>query len=485
MSIQAVETNTDLRPTEEQRIITPSERTPATRARRRFVLALVCAAVAIVGIDGAIVNVALASIQHELGIGHGTLQWVVVAYGLLLGGFLLLAGRMADQLGRRRVFLAGIAIFTGASLLAGIAQHAGLLIVARGVQGVGAALIVPAALSLLAVTFAEGPERDRAVGLFGAVDGVAASAGVVMGGLLAAGLGWRWAFFIHVPVGIALLVAALVFLSADRPDERAPRLDVAGAITVTSGLLVFVYALHHAASHSWFTWSTLALFTAAAALLAVFLRIEARAAAPLVPAAMLRNRTRVAANLTAFLAFSALLSFIFIGSLLMQQVLGYSPAIAGVAWLATTATIFVAAMTGTRFVARVGGRRLLITGLSLVAVGAFWLARVPADASYVTDLLPAFLLAGVGFGFCGPALQLGALSGVSRSDAGLASGLVETSREIGGAAGVAGVSTVLVTGSDLDSFHAAFTVAGVLAVLGVVVAATGFARSAAREGEMA
>jgi EmrB/QacA subfamily drug resistance transporter len=484
MSIQAVQTNSDPRPAAEQRTITPSERAPATRARPRFVLTMVCAAVAIVGIDGAIVNVALAPIQHDLGVDYGTLQWVVVAYGLLLGGFLLLGGRMADQLGRRRVFLTGIAVFTGASLLAGIAPHAGLLIVARAAQGVGAALVVPAALSLLAVTFAEGPERDRAVGLFGAVDGVAASAGVVLGGLLAAGPGWRWAFLIHVPVGTALLVATLVFLSADRADERAPRLDVAGAITVTGGLLVFVYALHHAAGHGWFTWSTLALFAAAAALLAVFLRIEARAAAPLVPAAMLRNRTRLAANLTAFLAFSALLSFIFIGSLLMQQALGYSPAIAGVAWLATTVTIFVAAMTGTRFVARVGGRRLLITGMSLVAVGAFWLARVPADAGYVTDLLPAFLLAGVGFGFCGPALQLGALSGVSRSDAGLASGLVETSREIGGAAGVAAVSTVLLTGSDLDSFHAAFTVVGVLAVLGVVVAAIGFARSAVREGEM-
>jgi predicted MFS family arabinose efflux permease len=210
----------------------------------------------------------------------------------------------------------------------------------------------------------------------------------------------------------------------------------------------------------------------------VFVRIEARSAAPLVPAALLRNRTVVAANLTAFLAFCALLSFIFIGSLLMQQAMGYSPAIAGVAWLSTTLTVFVAAMVGARIVARTGVRRLLITGLSLVAIGALWLARVPADAGYVTDLLPAFLLAGVGFGFCGPALQLGALSGVPRSDAGLASGLVETMREIGGAAGVAAVSTVLVTGSDLDSFHAAFTVVGVLAFLGVVVAATGFARPA-------
>ncbi|TQM38511.1 MFS transporter [Pseudonocardia cypriaca] len=483
MYIEAVEPTIGTGPTEEQRDITPTVRAPAPRTRSGFVLALACAAMAIVGIDTAIVNVALASIQHDLGIDHGTLQWVVVAYGLLLGGFLLLGGRLADQLGRRRVFVAGVAIFTGASLLAGITQDAGLLIVARGVQGFGAALTVPAALSLLAVTFAEGPERDRAVGLFGAVGGLAGTVGVVLGGLLAAGPGWRWAFFINVPVGIALLVAALVFLSADRAGERAPRLDVGGAITVTGGLLLFVFALHHAAGHGWFTSSTLALFAAAAALLAVFVRIEARSAAPLVPAALLRNRTVVAANLTAFLAFSALLSFIFIGSLLMQQALAYSPAITGLAWLSTTVTVFVAAMAGARFVARVGVRRLLIIGLSLVAIGALWLARVPAEAGYVTDLLPAFLLAGVGFGFCGPALQLGALSGVSRSDAGLASGLVETMREIGGAAGVAGVSTVLVAGSDLDSFHTAFTVVGVMAFLGVVVAATGFARSAVRVGE--
>jgi MFS family permease len=337
---------------------------------------------------------------------------------------------------------------------------------------------------LLAVTFTEGPERDRAVGLFGAVGGLAGTVGVVVGGLLTAGPGWRWAFFINVPVGIALVAAALVLLSADRADERAPRLDVAGAVTVTGGLLLFVYALHHAAGHGWFTWSTPTLFTASAALLAVFVRVEARSAAPLVPAALLRNRTVVAANLTAFLAFSALLSFIFIGSLLMQQVLGYSAAVAGVAWLATTVTVFVAAVVGSRFVARVGGRTLLITGMALVAVGAFWLARVPTDAGYVADLLPAFLLAGVGFGFCGPALQLGALSGVSRADAGLASGLVETSREIGGAAGVAAVSTALVAGSGLAGFHAAFAVVGVLAVLGVVVAATGFARSAVRDGAM-
>ena len=463
-------------PTPEHGTLTPVWRAPARPVRQRLVLALACAAMAMAGLDIAIVNVALPSIQRDLGVGQSTLQWVVVAYGLLLGGFLLLGGRLADHLGRRRIFLAGLTVFTAASFLAGAAQDAGLLIAARGVQGFGAALVVPSTLSLLAVTFPEGPERDRAIGLFGAVGGLAGTVGVVLGGLLTSGPGWRWSFFINVPIGVVLIAIALVFLGPDGHSDRAGRLDVAGATTVTGGLLLSVYALHHAVEHGWFSGSALALFAAAAALLAVFVRIEARSAAPLVPTALLRNRSLVAANITAFFGFSALLSFIFVGSLLMQQVLDYSPAQAGVAWLATTATTFVAAMAGARLVARLGVRRLLLIGLSLVAVGSLWMARMPADAGYLTDLLPAFLLAGVGFGFCEPALQLGALSGVAPSEAGLASGLEETMREIGGAAGVAAVSTVLVAGSGLNGFHAAFAFVALLALLGVLIAAVGFVR---------
>ncbi|TQM06448.1 MFS transporter [Pseudonocardia kunmingensis] len=446
------------------------------RAPRRLVLALTCAATTMAGLDTAVVNVALASIQHDLGAGHGTLQWVVVAYGLLLGGFLLLGGRLADHMGRRRVFLAGLTVFTAASLLAGAAQDAVQLIAARGVQGFGAALIIPAALSLLAVTFAEGPERDRAFGLLGAVGGVTASGGVVLGGLLASGPGWRWSFLVNVPIGVVLIAVVLLFLAPDRCGDRTGRLDVAGATTVTGGLLLAVYAAHHAVEHGWSSVSTLALAGAAVVLLALFVRIEARSDGPLVPAALLRNRSLVAANVTAFLGFCALLSFIFVGSLLMQQVLGYSPWQAGMAWVATTGTIVVAAVAGARLVGRVGVRSLLLVGLGLVAVGALWLARIPADAGFVSDLLPAFLLAGVGFGFCEPAVQLGALSRVAPSDTGLASGLVQTTTEIGGAVGVAAVSTVLVAGVGLDGFHAAFAFVTVLALLGVVTAAVGFAR---------
>jgi MFS family permease len=439
------------------------------RSKQAFVLPLACAAMAMVGLDTAVVNVALPSIQRDLDIGPGALQWVVVAYGLFLGGFLLVGGRMADHLGRRRIFLAGLALFTAASLLAGVAHRVALLIAARGAQGFGAALIVPAALSLLAVTFPEGPERDRAVGTFGATGGAAGTVGVVIGGLLTSGPGWRWAFFINVPAGVVFIATAAAFLAADRAaeraGERAPRLDVAGAATVTGGLLLLIYAMHH-----------LMWLPVAAALLGLFVSIEARGVAPLVPASILRNRTLVAANVTAFFATSALLSFIFLGSLLMQQRLGYSPARTGVAWLATTVIVFPASMVGARLAGMLGVRRLLVTGLTLPTAGAMWLAL--GHTSYINGLLPAFLLAGLGFGLCGPALQIGALTGVSRSAAGLASGLVETMREIGGAVGVATVSAVLVANS--GGFGAAFAFVGILGVLGVVTARLAFKETPSR-----
>src|ERR671918_459059 len=409
--------------------------------RPGVILALTCAAQFMVVLDIAIVNVALPSIQRDLGVSQSTLQWVVIAYGLLLGGFLLFGGRMADLLGRRRIFLTGLGVFSAASLLAGVAQSAGLLITARGLQGFGAALVAPAALSLLAVTFPEGQERNRALGIFGAVAGTSASVGVIASGLLTDGPGWRWVFFINVPFGVLLIGLVAVFLAADRPERRPAKLDISGATTVTGGLLLLVYALNRGADYGWTSATTLVLFAAAAALLAAFVRIEARSPAPLVPAAALRNRTLVAANLSAFFTFSAMFSFIFLGSLLMQQVLGYSPTKTGLSWLATSATAFVAsAFAGARLVAAVGVRRLLVTGLSLLAIGV--------------------------------------LSGVADSASGLASGLVETMREIGGAAGVAAVSTVLVSQTGLSGLRAAFVVISVAAALGALTAAAGFQRHA-------
>ena len=300
---------------------------------------------------------------------------------------------------------------------------------------------------------------------------------MIASGLLTDGPGWRWVFFINIPVGIVLITLATVFLAADRGARGERNFDVAGATTVTGGLLLLVYGLNRGADDGWTATTTLSLFAAAALLLASFVRIEARSRAPLVPAAVVKNRTLVAANLSAFFTFSAFFSFIFLATLLMQQILGYSPTKTGVAWLSTSVTAFIAsAVAGARLVALVGVRRLLVTGLSLLAIAMLWLTRVPADASYVTDLLPAFLVAGVAIGLCAPSAQIGALSGVSESTSGLASGLVETMREIGGAAGVAAVSTVLVSRAGLDGFRAAFVVICVAAAIGAVIAATAFPR---------
>lgn len=449
-----------------------------------IVLLLTCMAQFMVVLDIAIVNVALPSIQQDLGVEQSTLQWIVIAYGLMLGGFLLLGGRVADLLGRRRVLLTGLVLFSSASLLAGLAGSTELLIGARALQGFGAALIPPAALSILAVTFAEGADRNRALGIYGAVAGVSASIGVIASGLLTDGPGWRWVFLINVPIGVVLIATAATFLPADARQRRGERFDVAGAVTVTAGLLLLVYALNRGADVGWEAASTLGLFAASVVMLSAFVRIEGRSRSPLIPGSAVRNRTLVAANLSAFFTFGAFFSFIFLGTLLMQQVLGYSPTRTGVAWVATTATSFVAAaFTGGKLVAVVGVRTLLVAGQSLLAVAVLLLTQVPADAHYATDLLPALLLAGVAGGLAAPAAQIGALSGVTHSMTGLASGLIETTREIGGAVGVAAVSAVLVSQAGIDGFHAAFWVIFVVAALGALTAAFAFPRPRARAAE--
>jgi EmrB/QacA subfamily drug resistance transporter len=462
--------------------------------RKAVILALACTTQFMVVLDVAIVNVALPSIQLDLGMSQSALQWVVIAYGLLLGGFLLLGGRLGDLLGRQRILLAGLTLFSGASLLAGLAQSQGLLIGARALQGFGAALMAPTALSILAVTFPEGRERNRALGIFGAVAGSSASVGVIASGLLTDGPGWRWIFFINVPIGAVLIALAARFVAADHPAAGSRRFDALGAGAVTAGLLLLVYGLNRGVDHGWTSPTTLAFFAGALVLLTTFVLVESRTRSPLVPAATLRNRTMVAADLAAFLLFGALVSFIFLGSLLMQQLLQYSPTHTGVAWLATSLTAFAAAaVTGARLVSAVGVKRLLLAGMALLALGLLWLTRVPLSAEYLTDLLPAFALVGIAIGLTGPSVQIGALSGVAGSAVGLASGLVETMREIGGAVGVAAVTTVLVARSSdaihiadpaarqaaaLEGFQSAFTVIVVVAMLGALVAAVGLPRTA-------
>ena len=447
------------------------------RSRPVVVLLLCCLAQFMVVLDVAIVNVALPSIQRDLHIGQDSVQWVVTAYGLMLGGLLLLGGRLGDLLGRRRTLLTGLVIFTGASVIAGVSGSAAILIAARAAQGLGASMIPPAALAILAVTFAEGAERNRALGVFGATTGISASVGVIASGLLTAGPGWRWIFFINVPVGAGLVLLAVLFLQPDLHlwDGRR-RFDAIGAVTSTGALLLLVYAVSRTSVHGWGSTSTLVLIAASGAALGVFVLVESRMSAPLVPAAAVRNRSLIAANLAGFLLFGAIFASIFLGSLFMQRALGYSPTRTGLAWLATTLTSFMAAATsGAKLVGILGPKRLVATGFVLISVAAFLLTRVPAHPHYATDLMPMLILFGLGGGLAAPAVQISALSGVSHDMAGLAGGLVETMREIGGGVNVAVVATVLASrGLDLHAFHSAYWAVFVAAALGLLVTTAAF-----------
>ena len=304
-----------------------------TPPKTGLILLLLCAAQFMVVLDIAIVNVALPSIQADLAMSQGSLQWVVIAYGLMLGGFLMLGGRLADLLGRKRVLISGLAIFTAASLLAGLAESADLLIASRALQGFGAAMIPPAALSILAVTFEEGAARNRALGLYGAVAGISATVGVIASGLLTDGPGWRAIFLLNVPIGIALITMAARLPRGEAREATGEPFDVAGAVTLTGSLMLVVYALSQGPGDGWTAWSTLGLFAGAAALMIAFLAIESSSREPLVPSIAVRNRTLVAANLSALFTFSTFFALIFLGTLLMQQVLGYSATKTGVAWV--------------------------------------------------------------------------------------------------------------------------------------------------------
>jgi EmrB/QacA subfamily drug resistance transporter len=470
---------------------------PLTSRHKALILALTCIVQFMVVLDIAIVNVALPAIQQDLGLSESSLQWLVITYGLFLGGFLLLGGRLADLVGRRRVLISGLMVFTGSSLVAGLGGSSALIIAARGAQGLGAALMAPAALSILAVTFTRADERQRALGIFGAVGGTSASIGVITSGVLVDGPGWRWVFFLNVPVGVALLAGAVLLLGRDEPRARRGHFDAVGSLSVTAALVALIYAVNRATDHGWVSVSTLAFGAASVALFTLFLWNERRAAEPLIPAAIVRNRPLVTANTMAFFLFGGFFSFIFLGSLLMQQVLGFSATRTGVSWLATSVVAFVVAgATGAGLMARFGARRLLTIAMVCLTGSGILLTRVPPHASYIRDLLPAFLLAGVAIGLGAVSVQVGALTGVSNSAAGLASGLVETMREIGGAVGVAIVATVIVgssatgartggTGHLLNGFHSASIVIAVFAVLGALVAAIGFQRASAGAGEVA
>jgi EmrB/QacA subfamily drug resistance transporter len=429
--------------------------------RRWIALAVLVAAQFMVVLDVAIVNVALPSIKTDLHFTEQSLQWVITAYAIMFGGVLLLGGRMADLLGRRRLFLAGVGLFTASSLLAGFAWSESSLIAFRAAQGLGGALLAPAALSILTTMFAEGRERNIALGVWGAVSGSGAAAGVLLGGLLTSSLSWSWIFFINVPVGIVLVAVAPLLLRESRADLGHRYFDVAGAATVTGGLMLLVYAMTRATEIGWSTGETIGLLAASAALIVSFIAIELRSRAPLLPMRIFRLRTLRAANVTAFLLGTSVFSQFFLGTLYMQQVLHYSALKTGVAYLPLTLTIIVLATVAQNLVTRIGVRRILPVGLVLAAGGLVLLAQVPANGHYFFDLFPAFLIGAVGLAFTFVPMTIAALMGVEEADAGVASGLLNTSQQIGGAIGLATASTIATsfTSRYVDS-HAGATALG-------------------------
>jgi EmrB/QacA subfamily drug resistance transporter len=394
-------------------------------------------------LDLAVVNVAVPSIQADLALAQSDLQWVIVTYGVTLGGFLLLGGRTTDLFGRRRVLVGGLVLFVAASLAAGLAGSLAQLVVARALQGLGAAMAAPAALSTVAATFAEGEARTKALGVFAAVSGSAASIGVLASGVLTEGPGWEWIFLINVPIGLALIALIMRFLAPSVVERGSS--DLLGAATVTGGLMAVVYAINQSIEEGWTSSEVLAFLAIGAALLAGFLAVERRASAPLVPLAMFRRRTLSAATVVAALVFGSFFATIFQGTLFLQQGLGFSAVGTGAAWLASTASsLVVAGAIAPRFINRFGASRSLVLGQCIQAAGLLSLTSAPSGAAYWGDLFPGLLAFGVGLGFSIMATQVAAFIGVEEADTGLTGGIVETAREIGGAFGTAVVATLVI-----------------------------------------
>jgi EmrB/QacA subfamily drug resistance transporter len=450
-------------------------------------------------LDVAIVNVALPSIKSDLGFSQTGIQWVITAYAILFGGALLLGGRLADLLGRRRMFMAGLALFAVSSLLCGFAWSSGSLIGFRALQGLGGALLAPAALSLLMTTFAEGRERNLALGIYGAASGSGAAAGVLLGGVLTSYFGWSWIFFINVPVGVAAIALAPYLLRESRADLAHRHFDLLGAASVTSGLMLLVYGLTRATSDGWSSPVTLGLLGGAAALIAAFLAIESRSRWPLLPLRIFRLRALSAANATMALVGAVTFSEFFVLTLYVQDVLHYSAVQSGVAFSAFALSVVVASNLAQVVVARIGVRGTLAGGLVLATISLGLLTRLPVDGHYFWDLFPAFVLGGIGLGFSFVPVTIASLAGVDRADAGVASGLVNTSRQIGGAIGLAAVSTIAASAASsyahvhsvavssapatVSGFQTSFDVLGGLLVAAIVIVGV-FLRPARERVEM-
>ncbi len=426
---------------------------PATGARlgirsRRgaITLALLCAVQFLDIADSAIVNVALPSIQHSLGFSQQDLQWVASGYILTYGGFLLLGGRLGDLLGRRRMLLTGLSVFAVSSLTAGLADSAGLLVAARLVQGTGAALMAPAALSELTTGFREGKDRNTALGAWGAVSGMAAAAGVFLGGVISQGPGWRWVFFVNPPVCVMVAAGALVLLAGDRGGRTGKTaFDSQGAVLVTGGMLLLVYGLVRAPVVGWGSIQAILTLTGSAVLLLAFARNEFRSRNPLVPLAILRVKGLVAADLTQLVAFTGFFTMFFYATLYMQEILRYSPLKAGAAYLPITAGFAVAGGAASQLVTRIGTRPVVVAGCLIAGAGIYYVARVPLHGSYASDLLPGFVVMSLGAGSVFVSVTAAANAGVPPDKAGLAAGLLNSSQQVGSALGLAILSAVAIT----------------------------------------
>ena len=454
----------------------------ASASRRWWALALLSVVQFMVVLDIAIVNVALPSIQVDLGFSQENLQWVISAYALTFGGILLLGGRAADLLGRRRIFLLGLLVFTIGSLFAGSAWDEVSLIGARGVQGLGAAIISPAALSILMTTFSEGRERNVALGVWGAVGGFGAAAGVLLGGVFTESLSWQWIFFVNAPVGLAAMALTPLLLAESR-GGAARRFDVLGATLVTAGLATTVFAITQANGYGWSSAKTIGLFAAATTLLVSFVLVELRSPDALMSFSIFRIKTVAGANVAGLILGTAVMSMFLMLTLYMQQVLGFSPMKTGVAYLAVAVSVIVWSAVASQLVTKVGVKPVLVTGMIVLTIGLLYFTRVSADGSYVGDLLPGFLVIALGMGFSFVPVSIAALAGVESNDAGLASGLINTSQQIGGALGIAVLSSVAVAHTTAAAtsgahpaealttgFHAAFWVGAAFAAAGAVAA---------------
>jgi EmrB/QacA subfamily drug resistance transporter len=424
-------------------------------------LAIVCAAFFMTVLDVSIVNVALPSIGKALHFSEANLQWVITAYAITFGGFLLLGGRAADLLGRRRVFYVGVMLFTVASFLCGLAWSEGVLIGARALQGLGAAIISPAALSIIMTSFDEGAERNKALGIWGAIGGSGAAVGVLAGGLLTKYLGWEWIFFVNVPVGAAALLLAPRFVRESRSDRKQTQ-DIAGAVTITAGLALLVYGVSEAPNHGWTSTWTISRLVVAAVLLIAFLIVESRAQHPLMPFRIFRVSTVAGANVAGLLLGAVVFANFFLLTLYVQNVLHWSALKTGLTFVATAGSAVLWAGLAQMLVTKIGAKKVMATGFIATIAGLLWYTQIPVHSSYASDLLPGYLLIGFALPFSFIPVSIAALAGVEQHEAGLASGLINTAQQVGGAIGVAVTSSVLLTHSNTllkagHGFPAAFT----------------------------